>query len=209
MVVPGLHNQPVPAADHAGNPVLDIPDIGAYEYPGGGMTTDTDGDGLADYAEIHIYGTDPRKVDTDGDGYSDWVEVAAGSDPRNPNSYPQNSNPVSPVSGQSDGGGGGCFIATAAFGGESAPEVVFLRQFRDDVLMANWPGRQVVRLYYTLSPPLAEFIAGHELLRQITRCALRPIIFSIQNREILFCVCIPLLAVGKADRISRRRRAER
>lgn len=36
---------------------------------------DTDGDGLSDYEEKHIYGTNPRNPDTDGDGINDGREV--------------------------------------------------------------------------------------------------------------------------------------
>lgn len=42
---------------------------------------DTDHDGLNDYDEIFVYGTDPLARDSDGDGYSDGVEIALGTDP--------------------------------------------------------------------------------------------------------------------------------
>lgn len=43
---------------------------------------DTDGDGLSDYDEIYVYGTDPIKADTDGDGLSDGEEILIyGTDP--------------------------------------------------------------------------------------------------------------------------------
>ena len=44
-------------------------------------TTDTDGDGLSDYDEVHLYHTDPNKSDTDGDSYSDQDEVVNGFSP--------------------------------------------------------------------------------------------------------------------------------
>ncbi|MEI7912396.1 MAG: cadherin-like beta sandwich domain-containing protein [Verrucomicrobiota bacterium] len=39
---------------------------------------DSDGDGLSNYDEVNIYGTDPTKADTDGDGLSDGYEVGLG-----------------------------------------------------------------------------------------------------------------------------------
>jgi hypothetical protein len=43
---------------------------------------DTDNDGLSDYEEIYVYGTDPENADTDGDGYLDGAEVLQGYNPR-------------------------------------------------------------------------------------------------------------------------------
>ncbi len=46
---------------------------------------DTDGDGLTDYEEVRIYGTDPLNPDTDFDGLTDFEEIRIhGTDPLNP-----------------------------------------------------------------------------------------------------------------------------
>lgn len=45
---------------------------------------DTDGDGLSDYDEIYVWGTDPTNPDTDGDGYWDGFEILNGYDPLGP-----------------------------------------------------------------------------------------------------------------------------
>lgn len=42
---------------------------------------DSDGDGLKDWEELQLYGTNPCKQDSDGDGYLDGEEVASGYDP--------------------------------------------------------------------------------------------------------------------------------
>lgn len=76
----------------------------------------------------------------------------------------------------SDGGGGGCFIATAAFGSELAAKVVLLKQFRDKFLLTNGPGTSFVNLYYRYSPPVAEFISRHDALRAAVRILLYPLI---------------------------------
>ena len=42
---------------------------------------DTDNDGISDYDEVNLYGTDPNNPDTDGDGISDYDEILQGTDP--------------------------------------------------------------------------------------------------------------------------------
>lgn len=50
-------------------------------------TMDSDGDGLNDYDEIYVYGTNPLDPDSDGDGLNDYDEVMVhGTDPLNPDS---------------------------------------------------------------------------------------------------------------------------
>jgi hypothetical protein len=79
------------------------------------------------------------------------------------------------------GGGGGCFIATAAYGSYLHPQVQILRNFRDHFLLTNAPGRAFVAFYYRTSPPLADFIARHELLRAMVRAALTPVIVAVAH----------------------------
>jgi len=51
---------------------------------------------------------------------------------------------------------GFCFIATATFESVEAPEVLVLRQFRDDVLLKCVAGRTFVVAYYRLFPTVGE-----------------------------------------------------
>jgi hypothetical protein len=78
-------------------------------------------------------------------------------------------------------GGGGCFIATAAYGSYLHPQVQLLRNFRDEYLLTNAPGRAFVALYYRCSPPLADFIARHPFLRAVTRLALTPLVVAVAH----------------------------
>ena len=65
--------------------------------------------------------------------------------------------------------GGMCFIATAAYGTSSAAEIDVLRNFRNEVLLRSEAGRDYVGFYYAASPPLADYISRHEVLRTVVR----------------------------------------
>ena len=69
-----------------------------------------------------------------------------------------------------------CFIATAAYGSPLDPHVKILRKFRDNHLLTNRLGRRFVRIYYSYSPAIADYISKHDALKAITRFTLLPII---------------------------------
>jgi len=62
-----------------------------------------------------------------------------------------------------------CFVATAAYGTETTPELDILRDFRDQVLLENGAGSAFVDAYYKLSPPVANFIVRNDFMRAIVR----------------------------------------
>jgi len=70
--------------------------------------------------------------------------------------------------------GDGCFIATAAYGTPMAEEIGVLREFRDEYLLTNRPGRAFVDLYYKTSPPIAGLITEHPGLKPAVRVGLMP-----------------------------------
>jgi len=69
-----------------------------------------------------------------------------------------------------------CFIATAAFGTETAGKIDTLRSFRDRYLLTNGPGRSFVEFYYEKSPPMAEIVRSRGWLRAAVRILLLPLI---------------------------------
>jgi hypothetical protein len=79
---------------------------------------------------------------------------------------------AAPVSG---GGGGTCFIATAAFGSANDWHVKTLRDFRDRFLLTSDWGKAFVDAYYRYSPPVASYLTQHEALRTVVRVALVPV----------------------------------
>ncbi len=62
-----------------------------------------------------------------------------------------------------------CFIATAAYGTDDAPEVEQLRRLRDERLLKSTLGTLLVRLYYRVSPPIARLVARKPRLRTAVR----------------------------------------
>jgi hypothetical protein len=104
------------------------------------------------------------------------------------------------------GAGGGCFIATAAYGSYLAPEVMHLRHFRDNVLLTNTVGRYFINQYYAYSPPMADFIAEHKTLRIASRIVLTPLVYMIAYPLVALFVFLLFTAVGGVS-LARRRRA--
>ena len=51
-------------------------------------TRDSDQDGLSNWAELVLHGTDPNDLDSDGDGFLDGVEISEDTNPNAAHSYP-------------------------------------------------------------------------------------------------------------------------
>jgi PKD repeat protein len=93
----------------------------------------------------------------------------------------------------------GCFIATAAFGSEMEQHVVILRNFRDRILLANTVGRKFVDLYYRFSPPIADYLRGHEVPRAVVKHALIPVTgvaWMMMNVNPVFLIGVVFLLIA-------------
>ena len=89
---------------------------------------DSDGDGIGDYEEIHVYGSLPDNPDTDGDLIGDGEEVNNGSDPVDPLSWPNYADGDLAPLGAPDGhiNAGDYLIAQRIALGELTPTAVEL-----------------------------------------------------------------------------------
>ena len=70
----------------------------------------------------------------------------------------------------------GCFVATAAFGSDLAPEVAALRKARDLATSGSTLASVAVDLYYRSSPPAAAALSRSNVARALVRTALRALV---------------------------------
>jgi hypothetical protein len=74
----------------------------------------------------------------------------------------------------------GCYIATMAYGDYDHPQVMILRQFRDDVLDKSAFGKWFIKTYYHYSPKLVKRLKNQRAVNSIIRKALNQFIKFIK-----------------------------
>ena len=83
----------------------------------------------------------------------------------------------------SDEEGGGCLIATAAFGSEMAPQVQFLREIRDGTVMTTQSGTAFMtgfnQFYYSFSPYVADYERENPVFKEAVKITLTPLLTSL------------------------------
>ena len=81
------------------------------------------------------------------------------------------------------GNGGGCLIATAAYGTEMASQVQYLREIRDGTLMSTSSGTSFMaafnQMYYSVSPQIADMERESPAFREVVRVAITPLLASL------------------------------
>ncbi len=79
--------------------------------------------------------------------------------------------------------GGGCLIATAAFGSELAPQIQFLREIRDGKVMSTATGASFMtgfnQLYYSFSPTIADMERDNPAFKELVKLGITPMISSL------------------------------
>ena len=91
------------------------------------------------------------------------------------------------VNQESEEKGGGCLIATAAYGSEMAPQVQLLREIRDNQLMNTESGSTFMtgfnELYYTFSPTIADMERENPMFKEAVKLGLTPMLSSLAIME--------------------------
>lgn len=79
--------------------------------------------------------------------------------------------------------GGGCLIATAAYGTEMSPQVQVLREIRDNVVFGTSSGTAFMAgfnsLYYSFSPTIADLERQSPAFKEAVRITLTPMLSSL------------------------------
>ena len=79
--------------------------------------------------------------------------------------------------------GGGCLIATAAFGSEMAPQVQLLRELRDNTVLQTQYGSAFMagfnEFYYSFSPVVADYERENPMLKETVKVTLTPLLTSL------------------------------
>ena len=83
--------------------------------------------------------------------------------------------------------GGGCLIATAAYGSELAPQVQLLREIRDNQLMNTESGSAFMssfnEAYYSFSPYIADMERESPIFKEIVKAGLTPMLSTLAIME--------------------------
>ena len=84
---------------------------------------------------------------------------------------------------QTDTEGGGCLIATAAYGTELAPQVQLLREVRDNTVMSTNSGIAFMtgfnQLYYSFSPTIADWERENPVFQESVRLFITPMMSTL------------------------------
>jgi hypothetical protein len=83
--------------------------------------------------------------------------------------------------------GGGCLIATAAYGSEMSPQVQLLREIRDNQLMNTEAGKSFMsgfnEMYYSFSPTIADMERENPMFKEVVKLGLTPMLSSLAIME--------------------------
>ena len=92
-----------------------------------------------------------------------------------------------PSENESTEEGGGCLIATAAYGSEMSPQVQMLREIRDNQLMNTEAGKSFMsgfnEMYYSFSPYIADYERENPMFKEVVKLGLTPMLSSLAIME--------------------------
>ena len=121
------------------------------------------------------------------DGQTSWLRI----EPQNSGMITIKNSPIIPTTSstgnQNNDEGGGCLIATAAYGSELSPQVQLLREIRDNQLLNTEAGTSFMNtfnnVYYSFSPTIADMERESPLFKEVVKLGLTPMLSSLSIME--------------------------
>ena len=99
----------------------------------------------------------------------------------------QESSIMTSTENESTEEGGGCLIATAAYGSEMSPQVQMLREIRDNQLLQTESGSAFMgafnNVYYSFSPAIADMERENPMFKEVVKLGLTPMLSSLSIME--------------------------
>ena len=122
--------------------------------------------------------------------------------------------PIAVAEGNGNGAppenGGGCLIATAAYGSEMSPQVQQLRELRDNVVLNTESGNSFMmsfnQFYYSFSPTIADLERQNPIFKETVKIVITPLLTSLsilnyleinsENEMLGYGISLILLNIG-------------
>lgn len=149
--------------------MLDLPGVAA-QYPG--------------VANTFIDPRDPDMLEAGNNAPTadelGWTIERPGDDDDDDDEDPPGDDDDDDDEGGGGTSGGSCFVATAAWGDRMHPEVVWLRNWRDSVLVCTAAGRAFIRLYWRVGPVMARHVRPDRPSGRVARTLIRGVIALIR-----------------------------
>ena len=79
--------------------------------------------------------------------------------------------------------GATCFVASVAYDDPNHPDVMFLRWYRDTVLIKSALGRDFVAWYWNTGPKLARLVGKSNALKQISRFIISNVVKAVRSAK--------------------------
>ncbi len=87
------------------------------------------------------------------------------------------------TNGQESDNGGGCLIATAAYGSELSSQIQELRELRDNTILQTKSGSIFIegfnQMYYSFSPAIADLERQNSIFRESVRISITPLLTTL------------------------------
>jgi len=133
---------------------------------------------------IDRYDNDPTYKDWFDENFPDQtIYEAVGVEPPKTGICGTGTTFVNGVCTVTNQGGGGCLIATAAYGSEMSSQVQFLREMRDNTVLGTESGHAFMgafnSIYYSFSPTISDWERQSPIFKNLVQTSITPLLTTL------------------------------